>query len=307
MTLILAVNGRNSIWMAADRRLSIGGRSVKEDACKMLALETVDGVALVGYAGLGATIRGTQPSDWMSAALRGLNLPMEALLGCLADAMRRQLPRHLRQTRGTQPLDHVTLATAIVNGETRLYCIGLRVQGGQANVLTICERVFTEANRDRRPRVSRMAAAGSGYAALCASSQWRRELLRIVKAADAGRVHPIAVADELASINLMASQRTRDGSVGERCIVAWRNRGGGPHKDGGGSQFYERRRRADRTEMLPTLAQGGDLRALVDVLAKHMRPVVEAFAAGKVSQEPSKVDINADLSRLPQGPDRELR
>jgi hypothetical protein len=33
---------------------------------KFMNLETIDGVGLLAYAGLGATARGTQPSDWMS-------------------------------------------------------------------------------------------------------------------------------------------------------------------------------------------------------------------------------------------------
>lgn len=63
MTLIVTVNGRESIWMLADRRLSYRWRPPKEDGRKMLFLETTDGVAILGYAGLGATARGTEPAD----------------------------------------------------------------------------------------------------------------------------------------------------------------------------------------------------------------------------------------------------
>ena len=77
MTFILAVRGPKSIWLLADRRLSYEGRLPKDDACKVMFLETTDGVAILGYAGLGATARGTEPSDWMSAVLRGRNFPLD--------------------------------------------------------------------------------------------------------------------------------------------------------------------------------------------------------------------------------------
>ena len=70
MTLVLTVNGPETIWLLADRRLSYEGRSPKDDARKVMFLETTDGVAILGYAGLGATARGTEPADWMSAVLR---------------------------------------------------------------------------------------------------------------------------------------------------------------------------------------------------------------------------------------------
>ncbi len=44
-----------------------------------MLLDTTDGTAVLAYAGLGATAAGTEPSDWMSATLNGLNLPMELM------------------------------------------------------------------------------------------------------------------------------------------------------------------------------------------------------------------------------------
>jgi hypothetical protein len=71
--------------MVADRRIANRERCY-DDACKMVTLETRDGVALLGYAGLGATAMRTQPSDWTNAVLRGPNAPMENALGHLADS-----------------------------------------------------------------------------------------------------------------------------------------------------------------------------------------------------------------------------
>jgi hypothetical protein len=47
-------------------------------------LETADGVAILGYAGLGATALATEPAHWMRAVLRGRVLPLERSLEVLA-------------------------------------------------------------------------------------------------------------------------------------------------------------------------------------------------------------------------------
>ena len=64
MTLVLTVNGRESIWLLADRRLSFKAHATRDNARKIMFLETKDGVAILGYAGLGATALGSEPSDW---------------------------------------------------------------------------------------------------------------------------------------------------------------------------------------------------------------------------------------------------
>jgi len=125
MTLIATVNGRESIWMLADRRLSYQGRPPKEDGRKMMFLETTDGVAILGYAGLGATAKGTEPADWMSAVLRGRKLPLEQALGELAGAMQRQYPSHLIRFPKNVPASHNILIPAFVDAEVRLYTIDL--------------------------------------------------------------------------------------------------------------------------------------------------------------------------------------
>jgi hypothetical protein len=86
VTLVLTVNGPETLWMVADRRLSYDGRPPSDFARKVMVLETTDGLAILGYAGLGATAQGNQPADWMSAVLRGINAPLEQSLGIIADA-----------------------------------------------------------------------------------------------------------------------------------------------------------------------------------------------------------------------------
>ena len=60
MTLVATINTPESIWLLADRRLTYKGRPPKDDAHKVMVLEATDGVALLGYAGLGATALGNE-------------------------------------------------------------------------------------------------------------------------------------------------------------------------------------------------------------------------------------------------------
>ena len=95
MTLLITLNGPESVWLMADRRITKSGIVISDSARKLMLLETTDGVAILGYTGLGATRSGTEPADWMSAVLRGRNAPLEQSLAILADAAKRELPSHL--------------------------------------------------------------------------------------------------------------------------------------------------------------------------------------------------------------------
>lgn len=125
MSLVLTVNGHEAIWLLADRRLSFKVRAPRDDARKVMFLETKDGVAILGYVGLGATALGTEPADWMSAVLRGRNLPLEQSLGFLAEAMKRQFPRHMVWMPGHGGPVHNVIVTAFLGNEVRFYTIDL--------------------------------------------------------------------------------------------------------------------------------------------------------------------------------------
>ena len=47
MTLVVTVNGPETIWLLADRRLTSRGRVLRDDARKVMFLETPDGVAIL--------------------------------------------------------------------------------------------------------------------------------------------------------------------------------------------------------------------------------------------------------------------
>lgn len=87
-------------------------------------METTDGIALLGYAGLGATESGTEPSEWMSSVLRGRGgLTLEQALGFLSNAAKSELPRYLTGIAGGA---HHIVIPAFLKGEgARHYSIDM--------------------------------------------------------------------------------------------------------------------------------------------------------------------------------------
>jgi hypothetical protein len=128
-----------------------------------------------------------------------------------------------------------------------------------------------------------------------------------VRASDAKKLSPHVVADHLAGVNHTAHLNTPDGTVGPRCIVAWRHNKLGAHKGGGGHQFYDGTQRTGDTGALPTIANGMDLQALVQITMPHMVAQLDAMRTGGTARELDTVKLNAELSRLPEHPDEHLK
>jgi hypothetical protein len=223
MTLILTVNGPDTIWLLADRRFSAPGLAPKDDARKLMFLETTDGVALLGYAGLGATALGTEPSDWMSNVLRGRNLPLEQSLGVLAEAMKTQLPRHLARAPANVQPAHQLLVTAFLGDEARYYTIDLALESDRGSPRISYTRWVAGDSTPIPPTVAartpRLRHGGSGGLYLSRDKTWARSLLRFVNAHDRGQISSQAVADHLATLNNQVHLGMTDKSVGPRCIV----------------------------------------------------------------------------------------
>jgi hypothetical protein len=310
VTLVVTVNGPDTIWLLADRRLSYEGRVPKDDARKVMFLETTDGVAILGYAGLGATALGTEPADWMSAVLRGRNFPLEQSLGALAEAMKKQLPQHMVQmpTGGGGPA-HNVIIPAFLGKELRLYTIDLAFAPDLKSYAFRYTRHVGDKPPLSPPRTPRVAIGGSGalYLTRDAKKKWIRSLLRMVKANHRGRVSPRAVADHLAKLNSEVHLGIRDKSVGPRCIVAWRHRKGGVQNSGGAHQFYSGTTRDASSPSLPTIGTGMDIEAICSVVSPFTTKMFEAMWAGHPAEELNKDEINAELARLPDKPDEILR
>ena len=302
MTLILAANGRESIWLLADRRLSHGGVPVKEDARKVFDLKTKDGIALLGYSGLGATSKGTEPSEWMTAVLRGTNFSLEDSLRVIADAMKRRFPKHLQGT----SLTHSLIATSFLANEPRLYTIGLRQEPGETRFEVQIVRRQVDDGFSKISRPPRIVIGGSGSAFLRHDTKWVRRLLRLIKEQERRRVSPSTVADSLARLNHEVYADNPSASVGPRSIVVWRYRKDGVFGGGGGHQFYTGTKRDPATDSIPTIASGWDVSAVAEMFQSH---ALEVFAAMNEGRSPDDVDPTKHdeaIARLPTHPDEDL-
>jgi hypothetical protein len=262
-------------------------------------LETNDGVAILGYAGIGLTAGGTEPSDWMSAVLRGRNVPLEQSIGILADALKAQFPRHMR---GMPVPSHTVVIPAFLKSEVKLYTIDLVLSSKSSSQMFRWGH-YVVGNSTRTPR---MGLAGSGAAYLVQNKKkWMRPLLRLVKACDRQQVQELAVADYLANLN--NEVHLHDKSVGPRCVVAWRHRKEGVRNGGGAHQFYTDTVRDASSPALPNIGAGIDIAALVDVMTPRWTEMFKALRAGQPAKDWTPDEINAALARIPDTPDENLR
>lgn len=307
VTLVLTVYGRDTFWVAVDRRLSYGGRRAPIDsAVKMMFLGTTDGVAVLAYAGLGATARQTEPSTWMANVLRGRGgLTMEQALGVLADVATKELPPHLVRTPAGS---HSIVIPAFVEPVgARLYSIDNLVDRRTGkHWYRYTSHQYTSVAGARSPRV---ALAGTGGMHLNGTGwRWRRHLLNLVKGHDRGRLSASAVADELARLNMEAHENVADGSVGPNSIVVWRRRRDartpGP---AGAHHFYEGRLRAPDTANIPIIDNGTDVggiaRMMMEIFQRRLAEPSFDFTRYVLDED----EINRRLVDLPSDPDDRLR
>jgi hypothetical protein len=222
--------------------------------------------------------------------------------------MKQQLPRHVLMvpSRGGGPA-HNVIVPAFLGSEPRLYTIDLAFAPDRKSYAFRYTRHVTNPG-SAQARTPRVAIGGSGAQHLIQSKKkWMRSLLRVVKAHDRGDVSSQTVADHLAGLNHEVHLGTRDGSVGPRCIVAWRHKKSGIHRGGGAQQFYTNTTRDANSPALPTIGQGMDIAALAKTMAPHLMEMFKAMREGRPAKELDKDEINAELARLPDKPDEDLR
>ncbi|MDX2074650.1 MAG: hypothetical protein SFX19_09870 [Alphaproteobacteria bacterium] len=294
MTFILGVMSKHTVWLLADRRLSWENRPPRDDARKVMSIKTSDAVAILGYAGLGETAQGTEPSDWMSRVLRGRNWTLEQSLGAIAGSMQKELPRHLQGLNPEGFSAHHVIALAFVKNIPRLYSIDLELSPDRKKQFFRYTRHECNAP-PTAPRPPRIVLAGSGGSyATRFRTLWKREILRLVNAHDEGKISARAVADHLALLN--HEVHSIDPFTGPNCIVMWSYRKDGFYKGGGGHEFYIGMKRA-QSPFIPSIVNGIDMQALGQEMLAQMRE------CGHV--RPDK--INALLAGLPHFPDEGLR
>lgn len=302
MTLVLSVLGQDTIWMVTDRRLSRRGKPVTDSAVKVANLETTDGKALLGYAGLGATRSGTQPSTWMNSVLRARGgLTLEQALGTLSDAAKRELPKYLTGLPGGA---HNIIIPAFVKGDRpRHYSIDNLVNSKTGEHRYRYTRHVISEDDLRSPPI--FLGGTGGYLLSTKDRRWGRELLGLVKKYELGKIPERVVADRLAFINYNTHLELTDGTVGPRCVVIWRRRHH-PRRPGpgGASHFYSGTDRERADAPIPTIANGMDVVAITDILMGQFAGL--NFDELK-SLQLDEAEIERRLKQLPSAPDEKLR
>ncbi|NQZ52616.1 MAG: hypothetical protein HRT93_00040 [Piscirickettsiaceae bacterium] len=302
MTFIVAATGSDWIWMLADRRLSYGHGRVKDNARKIFSLETKDGTALLGYAGLGSTAMKNEPSDWMGNTVRGLNLPLEQVLNVLADSAKKRLPRHLQKPSFPGTPSHNIIIPAFVDDHPRIYSIDLSLTNGKKDLNFRYTRHVTGKKSSKGDISPRIAIAGSGAQYICKQKKWAKNILRVIKAHDEEKVTPFEVAKQFAKLNFQVSKK--DKYVSKECVVIWRHK-----KSGGGALNFSGLTKDTKTQFkpIPAIANGMDINAIINVILPHFTKSSEAFfERGEKMVEPDKDAINQELAKLPEGPDDTL-
>ena len=238
----------------------------------------------------------------MSAVLRGRTICLEQSLGVLAETMKKQLPRYVIQLPGPA---HNVFVPAFVGEESRLYTVDLVFTPDRKSYNFRYTRhvLKTPSGTTKTPR---FGLAGSGGLYLNRNKKWIRGLLRVVKAHERGKVSPDAVAEHLAKLNNEVHLGITDRSVGPSCIVAWRHKHGGVHKDGGGHQFYTGTTRDANSLSLPAILNGLDVHALIGVMYPHMLKSFEGIGTDSPPKEIDEDALNAELARLPDTPNEDL-
>jgi hypothetical protein len=299
MTLVIAVTSPETIWLAADRRLSFSDRGPRDDAVKVLDLKTMDGHAMVSYAGLGLTVGGTEPSAWMSSVLRGRDLPLEGCLGALAEAIYERVPPHLETIPHQGLLAHHVMAAAFVDQQPRIYTIKYEKDAGSGEFGFECQR-WLDPRAGSRNVAPRVAVAGSGALVLSGSTSWARDLMRTVKEFNCKRLSGDGAAAVFAGV--MRSVAHRDPTVSEACGVFWRYRNGGgeqrwfpdPNHVVGPVNYF-----------IPSIHRGSDTLALVQVLLPYSTALFDGLPSPAVEAQWSR-EIEDGLARLPTTPDDRL-
>ena len=130
--------------------------------------------------------------------------------------------------------------------------------------------------------------------------RWMRDILRLIKAHDAGRITPQPVAAALANLNHRVAGV--EPTVGRRCIVAWRFQ-----KGGGAQEFFDGGQREISSSFvwLPINAHGMDVTSLLKVMAPFTITRLDALRRGEAIEMDTEA-INTELAKLPDTPDDKL-
>lgn len=305
MTFVLARTGEKSIWLMADTRLTASsGASFHDDGVKLLALDVPEGPCLIGYAGLGSTSAGTQPSEWMARVLTGVNLTLEQSIDTIARAMTEQFPQHSGATPNRAIVNHQVVAVAFSEKRARRFIIRLvpnQIGDGSAfrwtEILSSEDQPFLATGSFRAIPLE----VGSEFSFL---RGWAEEELKriegLVKEAEEGRLPYHEVAKEFARLNYRI--HSEDDTVGPKCTVIYR------YRDGGGSHVAFDGMEPGGSGAMESMSHGMNMGKICEILLEHMSPIMsEMMRTGDNAPIFPEAEVNRKLAKLPSTPDEEFK
>jgi hypothetical protein len=285
MTLLIGIATADSIWMCGDRRLT-ASNGQRDDARKVVGLDCQDGVALVGYAGLGATrLDAPDLSAWVVNTLNCRNEPVVQSLAILAEAAQRRIWPRLDSTIG----EHRFAIVAFVDGKPRICTIGLSADGR-----------FEFVERPFRGDAFFIYAGSGAKKARNREPEMRRALSHFV----GGSSTADDFARFLASVNFAVCTEDKDPFVGPTCTVGWRSLGNAS----GDSKGFDGTTEVSMGDMrmaVPIIARGINVEALSSVALPEMKRHLDALRSG-TPYETADEAHNAELAKLAAKPDDRL-
>lgn len=268
MTLSIGAMTRGEIWLSSDRRISYIDKEPWDDAVKLFALVATDGAMLVSYAGLGLTVGGMEPSEWLRNSLRNMKMTVEQALWFIAGLVEQEFAPQMGTIAWASPLHYFQLLCS-VGGKTSAYYIALLLDPRTGRVRIEKKVALIDLRHPRGPK-THIQIFGT------ALSKWEfRKIQRAISERAGGRLSPTATAKVFAAVNFEVASRLSAKTVGSRCIVTFKD-----GKGGGSSWFFTDTTQDRRQPGIPSVTQGIDMQAL-------MAGIVEDGMARQKRNEPA--------------------
>ncbi|MBT8413956.1 MAG: hypothetical protein KJO30_06440 [Boseongicola sp.] len=300
MTLALSLQTKDSVWLLTDHRLSAPGFAPVDTAVKATRLELSDGELLVGYAGIGLTPLGSQPSHWIASSFRGTKPAVNDAMYHLRNLALQEFPKHLRRVKRVEHRRHEFIASGFKDGRPVVYILRIFEMNGEFQALLNIAQMH---HRDAKVGTTiPFVMTGSAVSSIkVLNENTLREVLRYARYYNRSKVSSEVVARCFFQIGSAIYNDCKDGSISPNFLVMWQNNKTGRHLGGGGAFEFDRSGTITPLDgSIPTIAGGMDINAI----HKALFPILEDLGNADEAAESRR---NAALASIPTTPDSKFR
>ena len=308
MTLVYAAQTKRSVWLMTDRRLSYGDskRAPHDDGVKQCHIYTEDGIVMLGYAGLGKTSVGIQPSTWMAGIFNGLKGTVPEHLELLKLRMLEQLPKHFKKIKSKEDvLLQPVIAPAIVNGKTRIFVVQFSAyRAHKRNLGIVAIPQYTNKLTGFKYNCCDLATGSGQREPFKIGNSWRRELFNRLKLFDNAKVDGNYVAEHLNILNQYSASIHDD--ISEACDICFKS----TNKTSGTYRFPLPNQQFDNCgqAMIPTVMASKNLGPIVNAF----KPLLIAQAKTFINNDDTHLEIalehlKLDLEKISENPEEKLK